>query len=56
MLACEAAARAAGFTRLALVATLPGEPLYAAMGYTVTARIDIPMRDGLTLPAAHMHK
>jgi GNAT superfamily N-acetyltransferase len=28
--ACEAAARAAGFIRIELVATLPGEPLYTA--------------------------
>jgi GNAT superfamily N-acetyltransferase len=54
--ACEEAARAEGFTRLELVATLPGEPLYAAMGYAVTERLDIPMPDGITLPAAHMKK
>jgi GNAT superfamily N-acetyltransferase len=54
--ACEAAAKAAGFTRLELVATLPGEPLYAAMGYEVTEHMDIPMPDGITLPAAHMKK
>jgi GNAT superfamily N-acetyltransferase len=54
--ACEEAAQAEGFTRLELVATLPGEPLYAAMGYAVTARMDVPMRDGTTLPAAHMQK
>ena len=54
--ACEDAAKAEGFTRLELVATLPGEPLYAAMGYAVTERMDIPMQDGTTLPAAHMKK
>ena len=54
--ACEEAAKAEGFTRLELVATLPGEPLYAAMGYVVTERMDIPMSDGITLPAAHMKK
>ena len=54
--ACEEAAKAEGFTRLELVATLPGEPLYAAMGYAVTERMDIPMSDGTTLPAAHMKK
>ncbi len=31
--ACEAAARAAGFTRTELMATLPGVPFYAANGY-----------------------
>ena len=54
--ACEEAATAEGFTRLELVATLPGEPLYAVMGYEVTERMDIPMGDGITLPAAHMKK
>ena len=54
--ACEAAAREAGFRRMELGATLPGEPLYAAMGYAVTERFDIPMPDGEVLPAAHMTK
>ncbi|MEI6485787.1 MAG: GNAT family N-acetyltransferase [Sphingomonadales bacterium] len=31
--ACEDAAMAAGFTRTELMATLPGEPFYAAYGY-----------------------
>lgn len=39
-----------------LGATLPGEPLYAALGYEVTDRFEIPMADGTTLPAAHMKK
>ena len=54
--ACEKAAKADGFTRMELGATLPGEPLYAAMGYEVTDRFDIPMGDGTTLPCAHMKK
>jgi GNAT superfamily N-acetyltransferase len=54
--ACEDAAKADGFTRMELVATLPGEPLYAVMGYEVTQRIDVPMADGSTLPCAHMKK
>jgi GNAT superfamily N-acetyltransferase len=33
--ACERAALAAGFHRLELMATLPGEPLYTALGFTV---------------------
>jgi GNAT superfamily N-acetyltransferase len=31
--ACEAAAKSKGFTRLALVATLPGLPSYLACGF-----------------------
>ena len=54
--ACEEAARADGFTKMELGATLPGEPLYAALGYEVTDRFEIPMADGTTLPAAHMKK
>jgi GNAT superfamily N-acetyltransferase len=53
---CEAAARAAGFREMELGATLPGEPLYAAMGYRVTERFDIVMPDGEALPVAHMVK
>jgi len=54
--ACEDAAKADGFTIMELGATLPGEPLYAAMGYEVTDRFEIPMADGTTLPCAHMKK
>lgn len=54
--ACEEAARAQGFSRMELVATLPGEPLYAAMGYEVTQRMEAPMGDGTSLPVAHMKK
>jgi GNAT superfamily N-acetyltransferase len=53
---CEAAAREAGFTRMELGATAPGEPLYAALGYTVTERSVAPMLDGVDLPIAHMAK
>lgn len=54
--ACEEAAKADGFTKMELGATLPGEPLYAALGYVVTDRFEIPMGDGTTLPCAHMKK
>lgn len=35
---CEAAAAAAGFGHATLMATLPGEPFYAAHGYRATMR------------------
>lgn len=54
--ACESAAIEAGFRRFELVATLPGEPLYAATGYCVTNRFEIPMPDGNSLPASRMIK
>jgi len=54
--ACENAAQADGFTRMELVATMPGEPLYAAMGYEVTKRFDQPIQDETTIPLVHMKK
>lgn len=39
--ACEAAAAAHGFTRTALMATLPGQPFYAARGYVAAAPITL---------------
>ena len=56
LLACEAAARAAGFTRFELVATLAGEPLYAASGYSVVQRYEVPLNGGLKLPVVRMVK
>lgn len=53
---CERDARAAGFHRMELGSTLPGEPLYAAMGYQVTERNYVPMPDGEVLPIAYMFK
>src|SRR4051794_37136276 len=39
--ACERAARAEGFSTLALMATLPGEPLYRAFGFRERERVEI---------------
>ena len=52
--ACVTDAAAAGFRRLELVATLPGEPLYAALGFTVADRFSLAMPDGVELPLARM--
>ena len=38
---CSRAADAAGFRSLELVATLPGEPLYAAAGFAVAERFEL---------------
>ncbi len=54
--ACKTAAAGAGFGRLELVATLPGVPLYEAMGYNRIAPADIEMAGGLMLPAIRMGK
>jgi len=56
MTVCETDARQAGFTNIELVATLPGEPLYAAFGYVAIERFEIPLPDGITLPVARMKK
>ena len=50
--ACVDAARAEGFTRLALMATLPGVPLYKAFGFTEVEPVDLPMPDGVVLEGA----
>jgi GNAT superfamily N-acetyltransferase len=52
--ACEAAARAEGFRKLALVATLPGLPLYERFGFRVTQRQEVLMPDGNAVAAAAM--
>lgn len=52
----EEAARAAGFRRMEMAATVPGEPLYAALGYAVIERTAHQMPDGVLLPVAHMAK
>src|SRR5690242_20607436 len=54
--ACERAIREARFRTIDLVATLAGEPLYAAFGYTVVQRYEVPMTRGLSLPVVRMTK
>ena len=53
---CEAAARARGFTRLELVATLTGEPLYRAHGFAAGLRFSVPLGNGEELPVVRMEK
>lgn len=54
--ACEAAARAAGFSRFEMGATLTGVPLYLARGYRELDRIEVPLRNGEVLPVVRMTK
>ncbi len=54
--ACEDAARLAGFGRIELAATLPGEPLYLARGYRKCEPIQIDTPDGESLAAFRMEK
>ncbi|MFN3667961.1 MAG: GNAT family N-acetyltransferase [Brevundimonas sp.] len=52
---CEAAARAAGYDRAELVATLGGEPLYRAAGYAEIERFE-DARGGVPVPLVRMAK
>jgi GNAT superfamily N-acetyltransferase len=52
--ACERAIREAGFRKVELVATLPGETLYASFGYTPVERYAVAMTGGLSLPVVRM--
>ena len=54
--ACEAAAKSEGFRTLALVATMPGLPLYRNYGFEVTEYTDVRMPDGTSLACASMTK
>jgi N-acetylglutamate synthase-like GNAT family acetyltransferase len=54
--ACERSLLAAGFQSVDLVATLSGEPLYAACGYAVLERYEVAMAGGLSLPVVRMIK
>lgn len=54
--ACENAAANAGFTKIVLVATLPGWPFYSAMGYAVTEQTELRMSHNESLRACLMEK
>jgi GNAT superfamily N-acetyltransferase len=53
---CEAAAANEGFRSLELVATVAGEPLYQACGFSVIERLEVPTSKGVTVPCARMVK
>ena len=54
--ACEDAARAEGFRTLALMATLPGEPLYRAFGFREVERTTVLLPDGVALAGVAMER
>ena len=56
LLACEEAMRAENFPAAEMVATLSGEPFYAAFGYSACERYEVPLANGLTLPVVRMTK
>jgi GNAT superfamily N-acetyltransferase len=53
---CERAARAEGFSTLALMATLPGEPLYRAFGFRELGRSLLTMPDGVEIEGVAMER
>lgn len=54
--ACEAAAKAAGFTRCEMGATLTGVPFYRAKGYAEFEHVAVPLPGGASLPIIRMAK
>ncbi len=53
---CERAARAEGFTRFVLGATLPGVPLYRAYGFREVREIEVVTPDGVALAGVAMER
>lgn len=53
---CERAALDAGFSRVELMATLSGEPLYRASGYHEIERVTTPTVTGVAVPLIRMGK
>jgi GNAT superfamily N-acetyltransferase len=54
--ACENAARAAGFRRFEMGATLTGVRLYERRGYIAVDRFEMPLPGGCTVPVVRMVK
>jgi len=54
--ACENEAKAAGFSSIELMATLPGVKLYKACGYDGESVIEHELKSGVTLPLVPMKK
>jgi GNAT superfamily N-acetyltransferase len=54
--ACESAAKAAGFSRFEMGATLTGAKLFRARGYLPIRSLEVPLVNGELLPIIHMEK
>jgi GNAT superfamily N-acetyltransferase len=52
--ACERAARDAGFRAFELMATKPGEPLYAALGFAVLEPVTVSLPGDIAVPFTRM--
>ena len=53
---CERAAREAGFSDLALMATLPGVPLYRSFGFVDVEEATVTMPDGVQIGTVAMRR
>ena len=53
---CERAARASGFRRMELMATLPGVPLYSALGFEPVERTSVRLPVNVDVPLVRMEK
>jgi GNAT superfamily N-acetyltransferase len=53
---CLTDARAAGFQRLELMATLPGEPLYRSLGFQADEKVSLALPDGVEVPLVRMSR
>ena len=53
---CEDAARAEGFARIEMMATMAGEPLYRACGYEPIEHVSSAAIDGVRVPLLRMGK
>jgi GNAT superfamily N-acetyltransferase len=54
--ACESAAKAAGFRRFEMGATLAGVRLFRARGYVALENLNVPLPNGELLPVVRMSK
>lgn len=53
---CEEAAMGQGFNRFEMGSTLTGVPLYRLKGYVDLERLEVPLKNGATLPVIRMAK
>lgn len=53
---CAREAVAAGFRRFELMAALPGEPLYRALGFPGVERVALDLRGGVSVPLVRMSR
>jgi GNAT superfamily N-acetyltransferase len=53
---CERAARAAEFRRMELMATLPGVPLYSALGFSAIEQTSVKLAGDVDVPLVRMER